>query len=225
MAKNKRRVFLVDDHPLIRDGLAQLLNKHPAFHVCGEAGSASDALAWLEASDTDGARPDAAIADISLQRGRNGLELLKEMSVRFPRLPVLILSTFEESLYAERALRAGARGYLSKIEAAKEVIGALNCIIGGDIYVSPALSASMLRQFVRGRGGKTLSPVERLTDRELEVFHSIARGRTSREIAVELHLDPKTIETYRGRIKNKLELTSATQLHQRAFQMLENGEI
>ena len=223
--KNKRRVFLVDDHPLIRDSLVQLLNKNPAFEVCGEADNVSDALAWLEAANINGGLPAAVIADISLQRGRNGIELLKELSVRFPRMPVLMLSTYDESIYAERVLRAGARGYVYKGEPARKVVEALHRIIEGDIYVSSTMSASIVRQFLRGAETKGRSPVERLTDRELEVFHSIARGRTSRQIAQELHLDPKTIETYRGRIKSKLELCSATQLHQHALQLLESGRI
>ena len=224
--KNKRRIFLVDDHPLLRDGLVQLLNKNPAFEVCGEADNVADALAWLDAATAGDALPAAVIADISLQRGRNGIELLKEIGVRFPRMPVLILSTYDESVYAERVLRAGARGYVHKGEPAKKIVEALHRIIEGDIYVSSTLSASMVRQFLRGAQTKApLSPVERLTDRELEVFHSIARGRTSRQIAQELHLDPKTVETYRGRIKSKLELCSATQLHQRALQLLESGGI
>ena len=223
--KNKRRIFLVDDHPLIRESLVQLLNKNPAFEVCGEADNVSDALAWLEAANADGTLPAAVIADISLQRGRNGIELLKEIGVRFPRMPVLILSTYDESIYAERVLRAGARGYVHKGEPAKKIIEALHSIMDGDIYVSSTMSASMVRQFLRGAQTRALSPVERLTDRELEVFQSIARGRTSRQIAQELHLDPKTVETYRGRIKSKLELCSATQLHQRALQLLESGGI
>jgi len=215
----------VDDHPLIRDGLVQLLDKDPFFEVCGQAGNISDALALLEAADTDERRPAALIADISLQHGRNGIELVKEVGVRFPRILILMLSLHEESTYAERVLRAGARGYLCKGEPGRKVIEALHCILEGGIYVSPDMSASMVRQFLRAPGNKGASPVERLTDRELEVFQSIARGRTSRQIAQELHLDPKTVETYRGRIKSKLALGSATELHQHAWQWFEDGRI
>jgi len=219
--RTKRRVFLVDDHPLFRDGLAQLLGKH-GFEVCGQADSVADALAWFEAAAAAEKLPAAVITDINLRRGRNGLELIKEAGVRFPGVPILVLSIYDESIYAERALRAGAKGYIHKREPGRKVVEALHCVLEGGVHVSPDLSALMVRQFL-GADGKGRSPIERLTDRELEVFQSIGRGHTSRQIAQELHLDPKTIETYRGRIKIKLSLKNATELHQHALRWLEGG--
>ena len=162
-------------------------------------------------------KPDIVIADISL-KSTHGLELVKDLQVRFPSLPVLILSMHDESLYAERVLRAGARGYITKQEATKKILLAIRQVLSGQIYISEKMASRMVNKMVMGRAQEQKSPIERLTDRELEVFQLIGCGQGTRRIATELHLGIKTVESYRARIKEKLNLDDGTQLLQQAIQ-------
>jgi len=208
----KARILIVDDHPIVRQGLVQMLGHEADMEACGEAESAAEALKAIAA-----AAPDAAVVDLSL-KDSSGLELLKDIRVRYPRLPVLVLSVYDESMYAERALRAGARGYMMKEEAAEKVVTAIRRILAGQIYLSEAMASRLLHLLVDGRPAAGLSPAERLSDRELEVFQLIGQGFGNTEIARRLHLSPKTVETYRGHIKEKLNLSGATELLQHAIQ-------
>ncbi len=209
-AKNdqpKIKIFLVDDHPLVREWLSQLILREGDLAVCGEAEDAPEALQKIEET-----QPDIAIVDISL-RNTHGLELVKDLQVRRPTLPVLVLSMHDESLYAERVLRAGARGYITK-----KILSAIRQVLAGQIYISEKMASRMVHKMVLGRVQEQKSPIERLTDRELEVFQLIGRGHGTRKIAAELHLGIKTVESYRARIKEKLKLEDGTQLLQQAIQ-------
>jgi DNA-binding NarL/FixJ family response regulator len=209
---SKTKVFLVDDHPLVREWLTQLIQRESDMEVCGEAEDAPEAVALIEQCN-----PDIVIADISLKK-THGLELVKDLQARSPTLPVLVLSMHDESLYAERVLRAGARGYITKQEATKRILFAIRQVLSGQIYVSEKMATRMLHKLVLGHHKEQSSPVERLTDRELEVFQLIGRGQGTRKIAEELHLGIKTVESYRARIKEKLKLSDGTQLLQQAIQ-------
>src|ERR1700720_808360 len=208
----KKMVFVVDDHPIVRQGLTLLINQEVDLAVCGEAEEMHSALASILA-----VRPDILIVDISLN-GPDGLELLKNIRISSPRLPVLILSMHDESIYAERALRAGANGYIMKQEAAEKVLVALRRILSGEIYVSEKIANSMLQHYVRGANPSEASSVSELTDRELEVFRLIGEGHGTRRIAESLHLSIKTVESYQAHIKEKLSLRSARELVQHAVE-------
>ena len=208
----KKKVFLVDDHPIVRQGLSLLINREADLTVCGEAEEMQVALPAVVA-----ACPDILVIDISLH-GPDGLELLKNIRLRSPRLPVLILSMHDESIYAERALRAGANGYIMKQEATEKVLIALRRILSGEIYVSERIANSMLQHYVRGGIPRVQSLVAELTDRELEVFRLIGEGYGTRQIADQLHLSVKTVESYQAHIKDKLSLRSARELVQHAIQ-------
>jgi DNA-binding NarL/FixJ family response regulator len=211
--KNKQiRVLVVDDHPIVRQGLVQMIARELDMMVCGEAESAQDALKTIATCS-----PDMCIIDLSL-KGTSGLELMKDIKVRYPKLPVLVLSMYDESMYAERALRAGARGYMMKEEASEKVLMAVRSILAGQIYLSEAMASRLLHMAVAGRAESGASPTERLSDRELEVFRLVGQGFGTGEIARKLHLSPKTVETYRAHIKEKLNLTTATELLQHAIQ-------
>jgi DNA-binding NarL/FixJ family response regulator len=208
----KKMVFVVDDHPIVRQGLTLLINREADLAVCGEAEEMHAALSAIPL-----ARPDILIVDISLN-GPDGLELLKNIRITSPRLPVLILSMHDESIYAERALRAGANGYIMKQEATEKVLVALRRILSGEIYVSGRIANSMLEHYVHGTNHSPQSSVSELTDRELEVFRLIGEGHGTRQIADELHLSVKTVESYQAHIKEKLCLRSARELVQHAVQ-------
>jgi len=206
-------IFIVDDHPIVRQGLALLINREPDLTVCGDAEEASSALRMIESL-----KPDLIIVDISLN-GPDGLELLKNIRARDPNLPVLILSMLDESLYAERSLRAGASGYIMKQEATDRVLVAIRRILDGEIYVSDRMADRMLHRFVGGaQQVEPRSPISDLSDRELEVFRLIGDGRGTRQIAQELHISVKTVESYQAHIKDKLSLKNARELLQRAIQ-------
>ncbi|HXB74431.1 MAG TPA: response regulator transcription factor [Candidatus Acidoferrales bacterium] len=210
-AAKKATVLLVDDHPIVRQGLAQLINQEPDLEVCGHAEDAKGALLAIAAC-----RPDIVILDISLN-GPDGFEVLKDIRMRDEALPVLVLSMHDESLYAERALRAGANGYIMKQEATERVLQAIRRIRGGEVYVSDRIAKRLLRQIVSSpASGK--SPMEALTDRELAVFRLIGKGRGTREIADDLHISVKTVESYQAHIKEKLSLNNGRELVQHAFQ-------
>lgn len=216
----KKTVFVVDDHPLLRQGLAMLINREPDLAVCGEAEEAHTAMKALAAH-----RPDILIADISLN-GPDGLDLLKTLRAYYPDLPVLILSMHDESIYAERALRAHANGYIMKQEATEKVLVAIRQILAGDIYLSDRAARKLLHQYING-SSIARSELSILSDRELEVFRLIGEGRSTRQIAEDLHLSVKTVETYQAHIKEKLSLHSGRELVQRAIQskiQSKNGE-
>ncbi|HEV7218820.1 MAG TPA: response regulator transcription factor [Terriglobales bacterium] len=208
----KKAVLVVDDHPIVRQGLTLLINQEPDLVVCGAAEEMHAALSAIGTLS-----PDILIVDISLS-GPDGLELLKHVRLRSPHLPVLILSMHDESIYAERALRAGANGYIMKQEATEKVLVALRRILSGDIYVSDKIASSMLHHYVRGSMAAGRSSITELTDRELEVFRLIGEGQGTRQIADKLHLSVKTVESYQAHIKEKLSLRSARELVQHAVQ-------
>jgi DNA-binding NarL/FixJ family response regulator len=208
----KRRILVVDDHPIVRQGLALMINREPDLLVCGEAEEAMGAMHVLSS-----ARPDMLIVDISLN-GPDGLDLLKNIRISHPTLPVLILSMHDESIYAERALRAGANGYIMKQEATENVLVAVRRILNGEIYVSTRIANQMLKHYITGSGTIRSSSIADLSDRELEVFRLIGEGHGTRQIAEELHISIKTVESYQAHIKEKLSLRSARELMQHAIQ-------
>jgi DNA-binding NarL/FixJ family response regulator len=209
-AGNKARVLLVDDHPIVRQGLTQLINQESDMMVCGSAQDGNEALSAIATL-----KPDIVLLDISLS-GPDGLAVLKEIRLTDATLPVLVLSMHDESIYAERALRAGANGYIMKQEATERVLEAIRRIRAGEVYVSDRISRHLLRQIVSGPPQK--SPIEALTDRELAVFRLIGKGHGTREIADDLKISVKTVETYQAHIKEKLSLRNARELVQHAFQ-------
>ena len=208
----KRKIFLVDDHPIVRQGLAQLLNSEADLTVCGQG---EDAYGSLRAIKT--ALPDLVLLDVSL-KDSDGLELLKELKVQHPELPVLILSMHDESLYTERALRAGARGYIMKHEPPAVLLSAIRKVLSGEVYVSEKMGATLLQRMVGGKKPSDALPMDRLTDRELEIFRMIGAGQTVKEIADKLFLSVKTIEAHREHIKQKLNLKSSAELLRFAIQ-------
>ena len=212
-APRQRRVFLVDDHPVTREGLARLINHEPDLEVCGQAGTAAGAVREIEAQ-----KPDLAIIDVSLTAGASGLELIKDLAARHPRLRMLTLSTHDETLYAERALRAGAKGYVMKQEPIANVMQAIRKILDGEIYLSQTMNDRLLRKMVHPRAASPGADIEQLSDRELEVYRLLGQGRGTRQIAEELHVSISTVETHRTHIKDKLHLASAPELVRRAVE-------
>jgi DNA-binding NarL/FixJ family response regulator len=210
------KIFLVDDHPLVREWLTNLISQQPDLAVCGEAETAPQAL---EAIAT--LTPDVAIVDISLQ-GSSGIELIKQLKARCPNVALLVLSMHEELHYAERALRAGATGYIIKRETSRKVIGAIRQVLTGKVYVSDELASAMAAQFVQGRTLTTHSPADVLSDRELEVFELLGQGRGTRQIAAMLSVSIKTIQAHCARIKEKLNLTSGIELLREAVRWHED---
>jgi DNA-binding NarL/FixJ family response regulator len=210
-AKKQVRILIVDDHPVVRDGLAAELETEPDLVVCGEAGDVPGALSQIDAT-----RPDVAIVDISLAQG-NGIDLIKRIRERDERLPVLVWSMYPESLYAERALRAGAQGYVNKGRATREILDALRAVLAGKVYLSGDQADQMLKRLV-GRRDAPRSPIESLSDRELETFELLGEGLGTLQIAKRMHVSPKTVETYRVRIKEKLNVDSLPELMRRAAQ-------
>lgn len=209
------RIMIVDDHPIMRRGYVSLLGRVPGLEICGEAGSALEALAIVAAED-----PDLAIVDISLG-GMNGIELTKHIRASHPRTLVLIVSMHDESLYAERALAAGARGYLMKSEVDGMVVGAVRRVLDGGYFVSERISAKIFAQFgSRRKASVADDPVERLSDRELEVFELIGLGKSTIEIADALMISPKTVETHRAKIRDKLGVGSGRELMRHAVQWI-----
>ena len=208
-------ILIVDDHPIFRMGMKELLNQEDNFSVCGVAKDITEARRALKEHS-----PDLAIIDISLSK-ENGLDLVKEIAADGSGLPVLVLSLHDESVWAERALRAGARGYVMKKEASESVISAIKNILHGKIHVSPDMMAHLLNKFQGNPGGQGMPTVDVLTDRELEVFRLIGSGLATREIAARMKLGIKTIGTYRDRIKQKLCIKNAAELTRRAVLWIE----
>ena len=207
-----KRIVIVDDHPLFRKGLEQLIHSDSAFAVCGEANNASEAMDVIRKLN-----PDLATVDLSLP-GANGIELIKNIRAEFPKLPILVLSMHDESLYALRALRAGAEGYVMKHEAMANVIQAIHEVFNGRPYLSPAMAAQVITKFAHRGSQSEADAVERLSDRELEILELIGKGNEVRQIAKLLHLSPKTVETHRAHIKEKLNLQNARQVTRFAVQ-------
>ncbi len=207
----KAKVLIVDDHPVVREGLAMHLATQPDLEVCGDAEDLPGALTLLAS-----ARPDVAIIDISLKNS-NGIDLIRRIRDRDQAVRILVWSMYPENLYAERALRAGAQGYLNKGQATHHVLDAVRAILRGRVYVSGVIAEQLLRRVV-GRRPEERSAIDSLSDRELEAFQLIGEGMTTESIAEKMHVSPKTVETFRARIKEKLGISNLTELIQRAAQ-------
>lgn len=202
----KARILIVDDHPMTRAGLTHLINHQADTEVCGEAENAAQALDLLPVS-----RPDLILIDITLP-GKSGLELIKDVKAMRPELPMLVLSMHDESLYADRVLRAGARGYITKHEGGDKLIGAIRHVLSGKIYVSESMSAHILEIFSGAQPGAARSSIQSLSDREFEVFQALGEGLSSHEIAKKLHLSAKTVDAHRANIKTKLKINTTAEL-------------
>jgi len=209
-----KRIVIVDDHPLFRKGLQELIHSDGDFLVCAEASDAAEAMGVIRKET-----PDLAIVDLSLP-GANGIELIKNVRAEFPKLPILVLSMHDESLYALRALRAGAEGYVMKHEAMANVIQAIREVFNGRPYLSPAMAAQVITKFAHRQAEGEADAVERLSDRELEILELIGKGNDVRQIAKVLHLSPKTVETHRSHIKDKLDLKNSREVARFALQWL-----
>jgi DNA-binding NarL/FixJ family response regulator len=216
-AAERARVLLVDDHPIVREGLTRVIDQEADLVVCATAVSSRDALQAVETS-----RPDVAVVDVSLD-GSHGIDLVKELRERHPQLGVLMLSMHDETLYAERALRAGARGYVMKREPPQQVVQALRKVLRGGLYFSEAVTMRMLEGASRGASKAVALPIDRLSDRELEILELIGQGRKTRQIADALHVSMKTVQAHREHLKEKLELPDATSLARFAVQWVESG--
>lgn len=202
----KYRVLVVDDHPLFRKGVVQLLSDEPDLMVCAEASNSKEALTALRKQ-----KLDLAVVDIGLDGSANGIELTKAMRAERPEMPVLVLSMHDETLFAERALRAGARGYVMKREALNSFIDAVRTVLRGEIFISENMSKRMVFAHLHG-GGDAASPVDRLTDRELEILQLLGEGRELAQIAQELHISAKTVEAHRAHIKEKMDFKNAREV-------------
>ncbi|HEX5221836.1 MAG TPA: response regulator transcription factor [Verrucomicrobiae bacterium] len=211
----RARILLVDDHPTMREGLARVIDETGDLVVCAQAESIHRALELMEST-----QPDLAIVDITLRR-ENGIELIKDLKIRHPQLPVLVHSMHDEQVYAQRSLRAGARGYLMKHEPPTRLLQAIRQVLAGEIYLSEAMTRQMLHHIADSPFAKGISPVERLSDRELQVFEQLGQGRKTKEIAADLHLSVKTVQTYCEHLKEKLQLQDSTSLTRFAVQWVE----
>ena len=207
----RTRILLVDDHPLVRERLAEVINREPDLVVCGEAEDRHEALGTVEAK-----RPELAIVDITL-KSSDGLELIKDIHARWPNLRMLVVSMHDESLYAERALRAGALGYITKQEATRKILQAIRRVLAGNIYLNERIATRILRRLTTHASAVAAPPAELLAARELQVFELTGRGLSTHEIAARLHLSSKTVETYRMRIRRKLTLKDSSELLQLAI--------
>jgi DNA-binding NarL/FixJ family response regulator len=217
MSEKKERVVIVDDHPLLRERLSELINHELDMEVCGEAGDAQQAIELVRNTS-----PDLAIVDITL-KGSSGLELIKSIKALPISVPVLVLSMHDESLYAERALRSGASGYITKNESADNVLLAIRRVLAGEVYVSGTLTSVFLKNLTAGLKS-TSQPLDRLTDRELEILELIGRGHATRQIAETLRLGVATIDTYRARIKEKMNFRTGTELQHFAIRWVRDRE-
>ena len=214
-APEAKRIVIVDDHPLFRKGLQELIHSDDSFAVCGEAGTASEGMEVIRKL-----RPDLVIVDLSLP-GANGIELIKNIRAEYPKLPILVLSMHDESLYALRAMRAGADGYVMKHEAMANVVQAVHEVFNGRPYLSPAMAAQVITKFAHRQAEGEVDAVERLSDRELEILELIGKGNEVRQIAKLLNLSPKTVETHRAHIKDKLDLKNSREVARFALQWLQ----
>lgn len=210
------RIYIVEDHPVMRQGYATLIDREMDLEICGETGSADEARRHIPELD-----PDLVILDLSIEGG-SGLELIKDLKAKRPDLKILVVSMHDETLYADRTLQAGALGYLMKNEADTKVVEAIRRILDGGVYLSKELSAEILLRFAGNERGRHRSPLDQLSDRELEVFEHMGHGLTTREIAEKLMLSPKTIDSYRTRVKEKLSIDSNAELRRRAVVWVEH---
>jgi DNA-binding NarL/FixJ family response regulator len=215
----RKRVLLVDKHPVFRHGLSQLINQQSDLITCGEADNTSSAIASIAST-----KPDIAIIDLALKQSM-GIELLKDLKVQYPSLPVLVLSLYEESLYTERVLRAGAKGYIMKDAPGEEILQAIRRVLNGRIYLSQEMGTKLLTPMVSGGQDVSQSPIDRLSDRELEVFQLLGKAYETRQIAETLHVSIKTVESYREHIKVKLNLENSTQLIRKAVEWVQSAGI
>jgi DNA-binding NarL/FixJ family response regulator len=215
----RRKILLVDDHPFMRAGLAQLIDLQPDMMVAGEAGNPADALQKFSS-----ARPDLVLTDMTMP-GRSGLEFIKDLRAADPEAAILVISMHDESIYAERALRAGARGYIMKEAGGENLLAAIRQVLAGQVYLSPRMSASALDVFSGRRPRGSTSPIEKLSDREFEVFRLVGQGKSTRDIAQQLHLSTKTVDVHRAHIKEKLELKDVTALVRHAVRWVETQNL
>jgi len=213
--RSRKRVFIVDDHPMMRDGMGRLIDGEPGLMFCGGAANAEQTLSGLASAEAD-----LVITDITLP-GRSGLDLIKDIKAIYPELLVMVFSMHDETFYAERALRAGARGYLMKEAGSEKMLEAIHKVLGGEIAVSARIAAKILDTFSGHRPRNSNSPIEQLTDREFDVYQLLGQGKTTKEIADQLHLSQKTVAVHRGHIKEKLGINSATELVRHAVRWVE----
>lgn len=211
------KILVVDDHPLVRQGLAQFINQEKDMEVCGEASDGYQALQII-----GDLKPDLVTVDIEME-GLSGMDMVRNMKVQYPDVPVLMLSMYDESLYAERALRAGARGYMMKQEEPEKVVQAIRIILNGDVYVSEKATSKILKLLSDSKSNEQSSTVDRLSDRELEVFKMIGENYRTRHIATKLHLSAKTVESYKARLKQKLILKDAAELARYAAEWMKSS--
>lgn len=216
---NRKKVLLVDDHPMMRAGLAQLINKQPDLVVCGEADEPTQAMRELSAS-----KPDVVLTDITMP-GRSGLEFIKDLRAIYEELPILVVSMHDEMIYAERVLRAGARGYIMKEAGGENLLTAIRLLLAGQVYISPRVSAKIVDLFSAQKPRSSSSPIEQLTDREFEVFRLVGQGKNTREIAEKLGLSSKTVDVHRVNIRSKLDLKDTTALIRYAVRWVETQNI
>jgi DNA-binding NarL/FixJ family response regulator len=214
----RKRIFLVDDHPMMRDAMSTLIDTEPGLLCCGGAKSAEEAL-----DEIARCKPDLIITDITLP-SRSGLDPIKDLAAMYPELPVFVYSMHDEIFYAERALRAGARGYLMKEAGSEKMLEAIHQLLAGQVCVSPKLAAKILNQFSGAPSRGSNSPVEKLTNREFDVYQLIGKGRSTKEIADQLHISPKTVAIHREHIKEKLAITNATELTHHAIRWVASQE-
>ena len=210
--ENKKKIFIVDDHPIVRDGLTSIINHEKDFEVCGQAGEAREAFKAISEL-----KPDVVITDISLKNS-DGIELTKNLNAQYPTLPVIVLSIHDELTYAERALRAGAQAYIMKEVASENIVTAIRTVLSGEIYVSNTMGKKLLHKLAGSKVDTNSTPIDSLSDRELEIFRLIGQGYKPSKIAQSMHLSVKTVETYRARIKEKLNLVDADELLRYAIQ-------
>jgi DNA-binding NarL/FixJ family response regulator len=215
-ASIKTKVLVIDDHPIFREGLRKVINSEPDLTVCGEAEGAAEALAEIKAL-----RPDIVIVDITLHQS-SGIDLIKDMKLRWPNLPILVLSNHDEALYAERCVRTGARGYVMKTHSPQELLAGLRDVLRGKFHLSDAITNKILNKYIYGSSPDNSNPFEQLSDREIQVFELYGKGRTTRQISEILHLSVKTVESHRDGIKEKLDFADSTSLVRAAVQWVES---
>jgi DNA-binding NarL/FixJ family response regulator len=218
-APERRRILVIDDHPFMRAGLAQLIDRQSDMQVCGEAGNPAEAVRELARG-----RPDLVLTDITMP-GRSGLEFIKDLLTTDPKMPVLVVSMHDEAIYAERVLRAGARGYIMKEAGGENLLAAIRRVMRGEVYLSAAMSARILENLSGRRPRGASSPIEKLTDREFEVFRLIGQGKSTKDIAAQLHLSSKTVDVHRSHIKEKLVLKDTTALVRHAVRWVETQSL
>jgi DNA-binding NarL/FixJ family response regulator len=216
--EKKTQIFIVDDHPVVRDGLTTIINHERDMNVCGQADDAAGVLKTIAEL-----KPDVVVTDISL-KSSDGIELTKSIKARYPGLPVIVFSVHDESIYAERALRAGAHAYMMKETVSEDIVKAIRTVLNGEIFVSDKISKKFLHKIAGDKSGTAKTPIETLSDRELEIFRLIGEGLKTSQIANQLYLSTKTIETYRSRIKEKLNLPNAAELLQYSIKWAKNQD-